>query len=102
MEHDELSLLTRQERLGVFDTVLAGPALTSGRDMELALLASLPDTPLLGSAVTGRQVGLEGGHVIDHEEAKMLEKAKQLREALKLPEDLAGSPAAQVISVTPT
>ncbi len=29
LDHDVLSLLTRDERLGVFDTVLAGPALTS-------------------------------------------------------------------------
>jgi hypothetical protein len=29
LDHDVLSLLTRQERLGVFDTVLGGPALTS-------------------------------------------------------------------------
>jgi hypothetical protein len=31
-----------------------------------------------------------GTLLIQVEEAKMLEKAKQLREALKLPEDLAG------------
>jgi hypothetical protein len=34
LDHDVLSLLTRDERLGVFDTVLAGPALTSGREEE--------------------------------------------------------------------
>ncbi|HYO52171.1 hypothetical protein [Archangium sp.] len=34
LDQDVLSLLTWDERLGVFDTVLAGPALTSGREEE--------------------------------------------------------------------
>ncbi len=34
LDHDVLSLLTPQERLGVFDTVLSGPALTSGQQEE--------------------------------------------------------------------
>jgi hypothetical protein len=34
LDQDVLSLLTRDERMNVFDTVLAGPALSSGREEE--------------------------------------------------------------------
>ena len=75
LDHDVLSLLTPDERLGVFDTVLTGPALTSDmREDAVHLLArvllSTPDRefpPLeRGLTSSGRLEKLLGGNAPDY------------------------------------
>ena len=63
LDHDVLSLLTRDERLGVFDTVLTGSALTSRRSEEAAhllgrMVLSMPaeEFPALERRLTSSEV----------------------------------------------
>ncbi|WP_309888570.1 hypothetical protein [Archangium sp.] len=63
LDHDVLSLLTLDERLGVFDTVLSGPALTSGLEEDAMhllgrVVVSMPagEFPTLERALTSGEV----------------------------------------------
>jgi hypothetical protein len=65
LEHDVLSLLTPEERLGVFDTVLSGPALTSGLEEEAVQLLARVVLAMPDEAFPALERTLTSGGVLE-------------------------------------